>query len=115
MDINNLDLARNFIVKNILSVESTIEEHKYALSEGALPIRDISSELQEQMSVLHSLLSGVDTGALMAVYDDGDVEPKFMMHPENNQEVSDAWAEVNEMLEDSFVTDSEEWYSYIMS
>ena len=38
-----------------------------------------------------------------------------MMHPENNQEVSDAWAEVNEMLEDSFVTDSEEWYSYIMS
>ena len=71
MDTNNLDLARNFIVKNILSVESTIEEHKYALSQGALPIRDISSELQEQMSVLHSLLSGVDTGALMAVYDDG--------------------------------------------
>mgnify|MGYP003117156088 FL=1 len=115
MDINNLNLARNFIVKNILSVEDTIAEHKYAITQGALPIRDISSELQEQMSILHSLLSGIDTGALMAVYDDGDVEPKFMMHPENNQEVSDAWAEVNEMLEDSFVTDSEEWYSYIMS
>ena len=117
MDNGNLDLARNFIVKNILSVESTIEEHKYALSQGALPIRDIASELREQMSILHSLLSGVDTGALMAVYAVGDVEPKFMMHPEteNNQEVSDAWAEVNEMLEDSFVTDSEEWYSYIMS
>ena len=53
MDINNLDLARNFIVKNILSVEDTIEEHKYAITQGALPIRDISSELQEQMSVLH--------------------------------------------------------------
>jgi len=115
MDINNLNLARNFIVKNILTVEDTIVEHEYAVSQGAVPIRDISAELQEQMSVLHSLLSGIDTGALMAVYDDGDVEPKFMMHPENNQEVSDAWAEVNEMLENSFFTDSEEWYSYIMS
>tara|TARA_A100000172_G_scaffold48306_1_gene30219 strand:+ start:83 stop:430 length:348 start_codon:yes stop_codon:yes gene_type:complete len=115
MDINNLNLARNFIVKNILTVEDTIVEHEYAVSQGVVPIRDISAELQEQMSVLHSLLSGIDTGALMAVYDDGDVEPKFMMHPENNQEVSDAWAEVNEMLENSFFTDSEEWYSYIMS
>jgi len=73
MDINNLNLARNFIVKNILTVEDTIVEHEYAVSQGAVPIRDISSELQEQMSVLHSLLSGIDTGALMAVYDDGDV------------------------------------------
>tara|TARA_Y100001938_G_C7927422_1_gene347599 strand:- start:264 stop:617 length:354 start_codon:yes stop_codon:yes gene_type:complete len=117
MDNGNLDLARSFIVKNILSVEDIITEHKYAISQGALPIRDISSELKEQMSILHSLLSGIDTGALVAVYDDGEVEPKFMMHPEteNNQEVSDAWAEVNDMLENSFFADSEEWYSYIMS
>ena len=111
------DRARHFLVRSILNVDSKITDIEHAESEGAVPIRDIRGELQVELSTLHSLLSGVDTGALVPVFEDKDSEPKFAIHPEleNNQTLMEAWAEVNEMLEDSFVENNDEWYLYVIA
>ena len=111
------DRARHFLVRNILNIEGKIGDIEHAESEGAIPIRDIRGELQVELSTLHSLLSGVDTGALMPVFEDKDDEPKFAVHPEleKNQTLIDAWAEVNDMLEDSFIENNDEWYLYVIS
>ena len=111
------DRARHFLVRNILNIEGKIGDIEHAESEGAIPIRDIRGELQVELSTLHSLLSGVDTGAIVPVYEDKDDEPKFAVHPEleKNQTLIDAWAEVNDMLEDSFIENNDEWYLYVIS
>ena len=111
------DRARHFLVRNILNIEGKIGDIEHAESEGAIPIRDIRGELQVELSTLHSLLSGVDTGAIVPVYENKDDEPKFAVHPEleKNQTLIDAWAEVNDMLEDSFIENNDEWYLYVIS
>tara|TARA_Y100000592_G_C5220389_1_gene199160 strand:- start:58 stop:429 length:372 start_codon:yes stop_codon:yes gene_type:complete len=111
------DRARHFLVRNILNIEGKIGDIEHAESEGAIPIRDIRGELQVELSTLHSLLSGVDTGAIVPVYENKDDEPSFMAHPEleKNQALIDAWAEVNDMLEDSFIENNDEWYLYVIS
>ena len=111
------DRARHFLVRSILNVDSKITDIEHAESEGAVPIRDIRGELQVELSTLHSLLSGVDTGAIVPVFEDKNDEPKFMAHPdlEQNQTLIDAWAEVNEMLEDSFIENNDEWYLYVIA
>ena len=117
MKYDTEDRARHFLVRNILNIEGKIGDIEHAESEGAIPIRDIRGELQVELSTLHSLLSGVDTGAIVPVYEDKDDEPKFAVHPEleKNQTLIDAWAEVNDMLEDSFIENNDEWYLYVIS
>jgi|TARA_B100000282_G_scaffold132182_1_gene94736 hypothetical protein len=117
MKYDTEDRARHFLVRNILDIEGKITDIEHAESEGAIPIRDIRGELQMELSTLHSLLSGVDTGAIVPVFEDKNDEPKFMAHPEleQNQTLIDAWAEVNEMLEDSFIENNDEWYLYVIA
>ena len=111
------DRARHFLVRGILDIEGKMSDIEHAESEGAIPIRDIRGELQMELSTLHSLLSGVDTGAIVPVFEDKDDEPKFAVHPEleQNQTLMEAWAEVNEMLEDSFIENNDEWYLYVIA
>ena len=54
---------------------------------------------------------------LPVVFEDKDDEPKFAIHPEleKNQTLMEAWAEVNEMLEDSFIENNDEWYLYVIA
>ena len=81
MKYDTEDRARHFLVRNILDIEGKITDIEHAESEGAVPIRDIRGELQMELSTLHSLLSGIDTGALVPVFEDKDDEPKFAVHP----------------------------------
>jgi hypothetical protein len=115
MDYETTDRARHFVVRNLLDMEGKISDHEYAMEQGVVPIRDLRSEMQIELSTLHSLLSGIDTGAIVPVYDDEDDEPKFMLHPDPSPALNDAWAEVNEMLEESFVLNNDEWYLYLIS
>lgn len=115
MDYETTDRARHFIVRSILNMEGQMTDLEAAMDQGVIPIRDIRGEMRIELSTLHSLLSGIDTGAIVPVYEDGDDEPKFMLHPEPTDELNNAWAEVNEMLEESFVLNNDEWYLYLVS
>lgn len=110
------DRARHFVVRSILNLEGRMTDYEYAISQGAIPIRDLTEEHQIEMCSLHSILSGIDTGAIVPVFEDGEDEPKFMAHPEleQNQELINAWSEVNEMLDESFIESNDEWYLYII-
>ena len=115
MNYETTDRARHFLVRNILNLEGQMVDHEHALEQGVIPIRpNIKDEMQVEMSALHSLLSGVDTGAVVPIYEDKDDEPKFMLYPEATDELNDAWAEVNEMLEESFVLNNDEWFLYVV-
>ena len=109
------DRARHFVVRSILNIESSMTEFENALEQGVVPIRDIRGEMRIELSTLHSLLSGIDTGAIVPIYENGDDEPAFMLHPEPTDELNNAWAEVNEMLEESFVLNNDEWYLYVIA
>ena len=111
------DRARHFVVRNILDLEGRMTDYEYAISQGAIPIRDLAKEHEVEMCTLHSILSGIDTGAIVPVFEDNENEPKFMAHPEleQNQELINAWSEVNEMLDESFIENNEEWYLYEIS
>ena len=111
------DRARHFVVRSILNLEGRMTDYEHAISQGAIPIRDLTEEHQVEMCTLHSILSGIDTGAIVPVFEDGEDEPKFIAHPEleQNQELIDAWSEVNEMLDESFIENNEEWYLYVVS
>ena len=107
------DRARDFLSENILGVESFMIEYEYALEQGVIPIRpNIKDEMQSQMSALHSLLAGVDTGAIVPIPEDDGFN--FILYPEATDELNDAWAEVNEMLEESFILNNDEWYLYVV-
>ncbi len=110
------DRARHFVVRNILDLEGRMTDYEHAISQGAVPIRDLTKEHQVEMCTLHSILSGIATGANVPVFEDGEDEPKFMAHPEleQNQELIDAWSDCNEMLDESFIEKNDEWYLYVI-
>jgi len=116
MDYETTDRARHFVVRNLLDIEGKISDLEYAMEQGVVPIRDLRTEMQIELSTFHSLLSGIDTGGVVPVYPDGEDEPKFMFPiTDPNDELLNAWAEVNEMLEESFVLNNDEWYLYLIS
>ena len=46
------DRARHFVVRNILDLEGRMTDYEHAISQGAIPIRDLTKEPQVEMCTL---------------------------------------------------------------
>jgi hypothetical protein len=106
--------ARKFISDEILLTENLMTDLDYAISQGAYPIRDLEDKYSNTLRTLHALLAGLDSGALSASYEDNSGEPQFSVGNED-EKVHLQWAQLNEMLDETFVSDNEAWFDYVVN
>ena len=106
--------ARKFISDEILHTENLMTDLDIAISRAIYPIRDLEDEYSTTLQMLHALLAGLDTGALSASYEDTSGEPQFSIGNED-EAVHLQWAQLNEMLDETFVSDNEAWFDYVVN
>ena len=108
--------ARKFISDEILHTESLMTDLHFDISRGVYPIRDLEEEYASILRTLHALLAGLDSGALSASYEyeDNSGEPQFSIGNEDEAVVLQ-WAQLNEMLDETFVSDNEAWFDYVVN
>ena len=106
--------ARKFISDEILHTENLMTDLDFAISRGIYPIRDLEDEFSTTLQTLHALLAGLDSGALSASYEDTSGEPQFSIGNED-EAVHLQWAQLNEMLDETFVSDNEAWFDYVVN
>jgi len=106
--------ARKFISDEILNTENLMTDLHFAILNGAHPIRDLEDEYLNTLRALHALLAGLDSGALSASYEDASEEPQFSIGNED-EEIHLQWAQLNAMLDETFVSDNEAWFDYVVN